>query len=146
MAENIRDNSLPGQPKSETSFEQKKQKALEGLLEASMRFVNFDGDLNDLVKDMTATIATEIKRDPSVLFSTKGDNMEALLSALKSKGGSGVSGGDIFGGSPLSDLMDFIKGIGELAKDEKEFFLKIIFLIFCGDKACECLCKCLCKE
>jgi hypothetical protein len=142
MVENIGKDTGSPDPKADDRFEQKKQQALEFLLDESRRFVKWDGDVNDLFKDLLAAIVGEVKKDPSAVFAGKGD-LEALVNALKtsSKGGSNVSGGDIVGGLSLGDIADFIGKLGSLIESEKKFFLKIIFLIFCN---CDCVCKCLC--
>lgn len=139
------ETSASTDPNKNHRLEQKKQEALETLLAESLQFVNNDNGVIRLAKDLFETVVTEAKRNPASLFSSKSDNMDAILSALKNRppAGSGVSGGDIVGGGPFSDIIDFISALGSLIADEKKFFLKIIFLIFCG---CDCVCKCLCDD
>ncbi len=132
-------------PRGNDPLEKQKLAASEALLNQSLRYVESDNRLNDMLNELLSVIVGEVKRDPSVLFSNKNNNnnIEALLSALKKRPeGGDISGGDIVGGAAsFGDVVDFIKAIGELAAEEKKFFLKIIFLIFCD---CDCVCKCLC--
>lgn len=149
MSENMGNDSYSAKTGKKDPFEEQKEQALSTLLNASLEFVAGDLRLNNMMEELFATIIGEVKKNPSVLFSSKGDNLETLIDVLKKrseggKGGTDFVGGDIIGGGPLSDIIDFIKEIGELADKEKQFFLKIIFMIFCGEKACECLCKCMC--
>ena len=131
---------FPGGPASNANerLRERRREGTEALLAESLRFVKWDGDINDIVKDMLATVAAEIKRNPTILVAAT----------------PGTTTGSAFEGSaeakfalpnPFRDVIDFIKQIGELAKDEKNFFLKLIFLALC-DNACECLCKCICNE
>jgi hypothetical protein len=133
MAENIGKDTGPAEPKPVDQFEQKKQQALESFLEESVGFVRFDNRMNGLLEQLLATVVKQVKDDPGAAFSDRG-NMDALINALKSRseGGSGLSGGDIIGGAPIDDVIALIKEIASVMKDEKDFFMKIIQLIFCG--------------
>lgn len=135
MAESTGKNPGAAEHTTDDRFELKKREALASLLDESVRFVKIDGDINDLLKQLLSAVVEQVKKDPGAAFSGKGD-FDALVSALKarSEGGTGVSGGDIVGDSLISDLIDLIKALVGILKDEKDFFLKIIMLIFCGCK------------
>lgn len=126
-------------------FERQKQEATATLLLESLRFVKGDNDLNDMMKELLGVVVSEVKRNPENLFRRDTDS-EAVLSALRaqsSRTGGGVAGGAITGGGPFGDVIDFIKTLGDLAAEEKKFFLKIIAMVLCG---CDCVCKCLCDD
>lgn len=138
----------PSQPSQRPSdrYEARREEAAEVFFAESKRFLAWDGDMNDLMKDLLTTVVQEVKKNPNSLFTSQGDSIADLVSALKAKPGGcgGVSGGDIVGAGVFTDLIDFIKALGDRVDSEKSFFLKIIFLFFCRDRACDCLCKCMC--
>ena len=121
----------PGQ--TTDSFEQRKKEASIVLLDEVLRFVKIDNDINEQARDLFGTIVSEIKKNPTAAFAGN-LNVDKLVANLKSKEGPGTSGGDIVGAFDFGDVIDLIDklGGGQLLKDEKEFFLTIIKLVFCG--------------
>ncbi|HWM26227.1 MAG TPA: hypothetical protein VNP98_15540 [Chthoniobacterales bacterium] len=130
-------------------LEKQKRLALNSLLQLSVSFFENDVKFMESLQKLMKTFAAEAERDPSVLFSSKGVDVEALVAALKAKpqaAPGGISGQDIAGGIEwLDDLANFIEKAGEFIKDEKRVFLAILLLIFCKD-SCKCLCDFINKE
>ena len=135
MDEKIDKSPVSSEQRINDSLEQQKREALGALLKEAVRFTGIDNDINELVRDLFATIVSEIKKNPEAAFSSKTET-DALLRALKTKEGTGATGGDITGAIDFSDVIDLIDklGGGKLIADEKDFFLQIIKLIFCGCK------------
>jgi len=135
MAENTGKTTGAAGHTPDDRLEQKKIEALAILLDESVRFVKIDGDINDLLKQLLGAVVEQVKKDPGAAFSSKGD-IDALVSALKAKseGGTGISGGDIVGGTLIDDIIQLIGALVSVLKDEKAFFMQIIRLIFCGCK------------
>ena len=133
MDERIGNTPVSGEPRTNDSLEQKKNEALGALLNESVRFVGIDNDINELVRDLFATIVGEVKKNPGAAFSSTAKT-DALLRALKTKEGTEATGGDVTGAVDFADIIDLIDklGGGNLIADEKKFFLEIIRLIFCG--------------
>ncbi len=135
MSENLGNKADSGETKTGDLLEQEKNEALRVLLKESVNFVQLDNRINGLFEEALSIAVAQFKKDPGGSSSGRGD-IEALVSALKARteGGTGVSGGDIVGGAPLDDVIDLIKALVEVLKGEKEFFMQIIRLIFCGCK------------
>jgi hypothetical protein len=131
-----------------TDLEKQKRLVLIKLSELTLRFFENDILFMEAVKDVMRGVADATKKDPSVLFSSKGVDVETLVAALKKPpaGPGGISGNDIVGGIDwLDDLANFIEKAGEFIKDEKRVFLAILLLIFCKD-SCKCLCDFINKD
>ena len=129
----------PGTPRptTEEQLEQAKIAFQIGMLEKADTFVDLDNNINRSMDKLVACLVAEVERDPAAAFSHRGGAIDALASALREKpeGSTGVSGADIFGGqTTVQDIIDLITSLGggQLLKDEKNFFLAIIRLIFCG--------------
>ena len=120
-----------------TYEERKREIALE-LFSEALAFTKIDNAINNSFKDLLGIIVDNVKNDPDFTGSSKSD-INKIANALKKKNdkdetqGGDVTGGDIVGGD-LQDVLDFIKelGLSGILKDEKDFFLEIIKLIFCG--------------
>lgn len=100
-------------------------------------FLKFDADANGLMLDILKLVKVNFEKNPNAFNSD--NNLKELLQEIKAKNakdtdkGADVKGGDIIGGNALSDIIEFIKSISiDLIAKEKEFFLQIIKLIFCG--------------
>ncbi len=126
-------NSRAKERITEDQLEQKKRDCLALLLDESVRFVQTDNEINVLLKDLLGAVVAEVKRNPEAAFSGNSD-INALVSALKAKaeGAGDVSGGDLAGAGVIGDIIDLVAGLVGVLKDEKEFFWKIIHLIWCG--------------
>jgi hypothetical protein len=130
-------------------LEKQKRLALSSLLGFTVDFFDNDVKFMAALRKLMETFAAQAEKDPSVLFSSKGIDAEALVAALKATPQAtpgGISGHDIVGGIEwLDDLANFIEKAGEFIKDEKRVFLAILLLIFCKD-SCKCLCDFINKE
>lgn len=100
-------------------------------------FLEFDASANSLMLDMLKLVKGNFEKDPNVFNSD--NNLRELLQEMKTKEnkgtdkGSDIKGSDIIGGNAIQDVIDFIKSISiDLIAKEKEFFMQIIKLIFCG--------------
>jgi hypothetical protein len=100
-------------------------------------FLIFDAQANSLMLDILKLVKQNFERDPNAFHSDS--NLKEILRELKAKGDKGsdadsdIKGGDIVGGGALQDIIDFIKTISvDLIAKEKDFFMQIIKLIFCG--------------
>ena len=130
-------------PKADDELERLKAKlerekviALSALLQHSLNFCRIDEAANNVTLQL-AQIAVEwaAKNQDKVFTGGRGD-IEGLMNALKGgaapKGG-GVTGGDIVGGDAIDDIIKIINAlINLITGGEKDFFLSIIRLIFCG--------------
>jgi hypothetical protein len=147
VAENANREPVSGPPDTptpgNTSFDRRQERVLDDVTKHIGAFLEWDNGINILLKDLLAVVVDEAKRSPGSVFSEK-SNIDSLINAIKSsKGGGGISGGDVVGGGvSLSDIADFITKIGEHAEHEKDMFLKLIFMVVCN---CDCVCNCLCK-
>jgi hypothetical protein len=99
-------------------------------------FLEFDASANSLMLDMLKLVKGNFEKDPNVFNSD--NNLRELLQEMKTKENKGsdkgdIKGSDIIGGNAIQDVIDFIKSISiDLIAKEKEFFMQIIKLIFCG--------------
>jgi hypothetical protein len=138
MAENTGKNPGAAEHAATDRLEQKKQEALEFLLDQSLRFVETDNNINKLVEQLLGVLVQQLQKNPSAVLSNGGD-IDALVSALRARSeggpiGPGVSGGDIVGGLGWSDIVDTIRALEGFLKGEKAFVMDILRLIFCGCK------------
>ncbi len=120
-----------------TTWEDEKIEMKRKLFKHVETFLEFDASANSLMLDMLKLVKGNFEKDPSVFNSD--NNLKELLQELKTKEnkgsikGSDIKGGDIIGGGALQDIIEFIKSISiDLIAKEKEFFMQIIKLIFCG--------------
>jgi len=102
-------------------------------------FLEFDASANNLMLDILRLVKDNFEKDPNAFNSES--NFKELLKELQTKEtklsgkDNDIEGSDIVGGGVLQDIIDFIKAISiDLIKEEKEFFMQIIKLIFCGCK------------
>lgn len=100
-------------------------------------FLKFDAKANETLLDFVNIVKNNFEKDPSSFHSDT--NLRELLRELKSKKcnceekQNDLTGNDIIGEFSFSDIVDFIKAIGiDLISKEKDFFMEIIRLIFCG--------------
>ncbi len=104
------------------------------LFREALQFTRHDNRINDSLASLMETVAAHVKENPKAAFDS-GKGLEDVLRELKAvrtAAGAGTTGGDTIGGSAISDIIDLINGIVGVLKDEKDFFLQIIKLIFCG--------------
>ena len=111
--------------------EEQKNRLANAMAVAAGEFLTADTELMRSVVQITGALAKYVQEHPAV-FETGSDpkDIDAILDALRSRG----VGGDVSGGASVSlqDIADFIKNISGLVDSEKQFFLQIIKLIFCG--------------
>ena len=143
MSENVSRNDVP---KERDSADRKREEAMDRVFEAGMALLETDKRIFSHFEQLLGAVVGKVKEDPNVVFTGRSDNISDLVSALKavkSEGG-GVKGGDIVGGAgpSLSEIGDFIRAIGDHAKDEKKLLAQLIFAVICN---CECVCKCMCE-
>ena len=142
MSENVSRNDVP---KERNSPDRKREEAMDRVFEAGMALLETDKRIFSHFEQLLGAVVGKIKEDPSMVFTSRSDNISDLVSALKAaKPEGGVRGGDMVGGAgpSLSDIGDFIKAIGDHAKDEKKLLAQLIFAVICN---CECVCKCMCE-
>jgi hypothetical protein len=130
-------------PKPDESIEQlkielerKKLATLILMLDYVHNFFEFDKEANNTTLNCAKIAADWLSKNPDKAFTGGSSDIEALRNALKGaaapKGG-GVTGGDIVGGDVIDDIVKFIDELIKLITGgEKDFFLAIIQLIFCG--------------
>jgi hypothetical protein len=131
------DETSPPPPRPDdpgSRLEQQKTEALGALLDLAVKITRNDEKITGAVATIVDNLAQEIAKDPKAFFLNGSSDADALVAALKAKaaGGSGVSGGDIAGGLGWSDVVDTIKALEGFLKDEKQFVMEILRLIFCG--------------
>jgi hypothetical protein len=122
---------------SSQSWEDEKIEMKRKLFTHVETFLKFDAKANEVLLDFINIIKNNFEKDPS---SFKSDtNLRELLRELKSKKcncddkQNDLTGNDIAGEFSIGDIIDFIKSIGiDLISKEKDFFMEIIRLIFCG--------------
>ena len=128
--------SPPRPPPAEegSRLEQQKTEGLGVLLDLAIKITRNDEKITGSVSAIVDTLAQEIAKDPKAFFLNQSSDADALVAALKAKteGGPGVSGGDVVGGLGWSDVVDTIKALEGFLKDEKNFVMEILRLIFCG--------------
>ncbi len=130
----------PEARKIDEALERQKIAAQQELLAACLQFVKQDLAGNALVLRL-AEVAVKVAEDnPNAVFSSRSGNLTDVINALKAGGGlaggqkeGDVRGGDIVGGDAIDDIIKIIDAlINLITGGEKEFFLAIIKLIFCG--------------
>jgi hypothetical protein len=118
-------------------LERQKVAALSQLLKHSLAFVALDMEANAKVLELATFAVAYAKANQDTVFSVGKGNIDDLVNALRSgsapKGG-GVTGGDVVGGDTvIDDIIQIINAlINLITGGEKDFFLAIIRLIFCG--------------
>jgi hypothetical protein len=116
------------------TYEEQKNEVAMALFRQALLFAETDNEINKSFASLMGTMAAYVKENPKAAFDS-GKGLEDVLRELKAvrtAAGAGTTGGDTIGGSPISDVIDLIEGIADVLKDEKDFFLQIIKLIFCG--------------
>jgi hypothetical protein len=106
---------------------------------ATDNFLDFDTLFNRKVLEVFDVVLAAAKSvPPSTAFRSERNNLDELIDALikkRAEGGfSGGAGGDVVGGAAdwIEDLERIVKALSGVVKEEKDFFLQIIKLIFCG--------------
>jgi hypothetical protein len=122
MADNERGIGLP---------QDQKDRLASAMGAAVVDFLALDTELTKNLVRITGSLADFIQQNPRIFESgLDPKDLEGILNELRSRG----AGGDVSGGAgiTLQDLADFIKQISGFIDSEKQFFLQIIKLIFCG--------------
>lgn len=119
--------------------EREKLELTSKCIHATGDFLEFDTIFNRKVLEVFDVVLAAAKSvPPSTAFRSERNNLDELIDALMKKraegGFSGVTGGDIAGGAAdwIEDLERIVKALSGVVKEEKDFFLQIIKLIFCG--------------
>jgi hypothetical protein len=120
--------------KQKTAFEQKKDEIAILLLDEINNFVRIDNKINGHIESIFGSLADHIKNNPNA-FDTKKNDIHDLIDAIKVKGDTSknsddIKGGDILGGSILSDICDAINALTPFINGEKDFFKELFGMIF----------------
>lgn len=129
MANDTSKNAGADGHRTDEELERQKTAAFKTLLAQSLRFVEGDLQANELVLRLAKVAVEMAEKHPDAVFSGSRGNIDEIVSALKG----GVKGGDIVGGDTIDDIIRIINAlINLITGGEKDFFLAIIRLIFCG--------------
>jgi hypothetical protein len=131
MNEDKSKNDATTEHKPSDTLEEAKKQALIHFLEDVRNFMEHDRGMNGLFQRVLTVAVEVVEKDPRAAFSGTAD-INAIVSALNAKSEGDISGSDIVGASPIGDVIDLIKELIDVLGKEKEFFLQIIKLIFCG--------------
>jgi hypothetical protein len=104
---------------------------------ATDQFFRFDALFNNKVLDVFDVVLAAAKNAPaSAAFRSEKSGLDEIIDVLVKKRAEGdiggVKGGDIVGSDWIDDLERIVKALSGVVKEEKDFFLQIIKLIFCG--------------
>lgn len=99
------------------------------MAEEALKFVKWDNSLNDELLKIMKVISEEVANNPGMLT----DGSDALSAALRDPGNPKPDPStDVTGGSDIGRLIDLIRGLLDPLGAEKDFFMDIIRLVFCG--------------
>ena len=116
--------------------EREKLELTSTFIGATADFTRFDGEFNRRVLETFDVVLAAAKSAPAggAFRSERSGIDEIIIELLKKRaeGGPGVAGGDVVGGDWIDDLERIVKALSGVVKEEKDFFLQIIKLIFCG--------------
>lgn len=134
MSENI-DKDKAKLEEIRAALEREKLEATREWLHLSLQFGNFDAAFNNKMLEVLDIVIAAAKSNPGAIFRSDKSNIDEVINALdkikRSEGGD-VTGGDIVGADWIDDLKRIIEALSGVVKEEKDFFLQIIKLIFCG--------------
>lgn len=135
MSENLNQN-VPTIEELRAKIEREKLELTSNCIHATQEFFVFDTRFNGKILEVFDVVLAAAKSAPPDTFRSSRGNLDELISVLKKKreegGSGGLSGGDIVGGDWIDDLDRIVKALSSVVKEEKDFFLQIIKLIFCG--------------
>ena len=115
------------------NLEREKILARGELLRKTLEFAEFDSRFNSKMLELLDILVQAAKNNPDIVTRSDKGNIGEIVDALTKKqeeGSPGVTGGDIVGADWIDDLGRIINVMTGLVRDEKEFFLKIIDIIF----------------
>jgi phosphoribosylaminoimidazole (AIR) synthetase len=79
---------------------------------------------------MMRAIASAMEADPGALFRSDASSLEEALRRFREREEGGAA--DVTGGDWIDDVERIVRTFTSVVKEEKDFFLTIIKLIFCG--------------
>jgi hypothetical protein len=101
------------------------------LCRAASEFASgFDREFNQELLRMMRAIASAMEADPGALFRSDASSLEEALGRLGEREQGGAA--DVAGGDWIDDVGRIVRIFTSVVTEEKEFFLTIIKLIFCG--------------
>ena len=138
MSENL-NKDVPTIEELRARIEREKLELTSSCIHATQDFFGFDKNFNVKILEVFDVVIAAAKSAPPETFRSSSGNLDELINVLTKKreesGSGGLTGGDIVGGADwIDDLDRIVKALSSVVKEEKDFFLQIIKLIFCGCK------------
>lgn len=114
--------------------EREKLELTSQFIESTGIFLKADADYNTkMLEVLDIVIAAAKSAPPSAAFRSDKSSLDEIIEVLiKKRAEGGITGGDIVGGDWIDDLDRIVRALSGVVKEEKDFFLQIIKLIFCG--------------
>jgi hypothetical protein len=132
------DKAEPTLQELRETLEREKVKLSIDLATAASQFVDMDHIFNNMLLKAFNLVIEAIEKNPDIVVDSNRTDLDAAIAQLEKQPEQctepGIEGGDIVGGAAdwIEDLERIVKALTGVVQDEKDFFLQIIKLIFCG--------------